>query len=277
MKVVLFCGGRGTRLGAGTDRPKPLTPVGTRPILWHIMRYYAHFGHTEFVVCLGFGGEAVKSYFRTQPGARSFVVRDSDGDVDEELSTTVVGDWSITFADTGLDTPIGERLRRVRPLLGDDDMFLATYGDCLTDAPMDLLVDRVRESDAVGSLLAVHPSESFHVLTAGMGGRLAAIQPAAEAGVRINGGYFVLRPSIFDYLGPGTDLVMDGCAQAAREGRFTSAEHDGFWAPLDTYKEWLTLEAMHQAAIRPWAVWESAERPPLRLVVDEEDVQVLSA
>jgi len=266
MKVVLFCGGLGMRMRSGTDAmPKPMMPIGSRPVLWHIMKYYAHFGHTEFILCLGYGATAVKDYFLEYKETHSndFVL--SNGCNDVELLSTDVSDWRVTFVDTGMDTAIGERLRRVRKHLGGDEMFLANYGDVLTDAPLDEMVDALAASDAVGSLLAVDPQDSFHVVKIDPDGNLEGIEPVADMEMRINGGYFVLRQGIFDYLDEGDDLVMNGCVRAAKDGRFRAVRYDGFWAPMDTLKERAQLEELHRSGRSPWALWERQQvrhRPP---------------
>jgi glucose-1-phosphate cytidylyltransferase len=257
VKVVLFCGGLGMRIRSGPESlPKPMTPIGSRPVLWHIMKYYAHFGHTEFILCLGYGANAVKDYFLDYQETHSndFVL--SKGCREVELLSTDVSEWRITFVDTGIETAIGERLRRVRRFLEDDDVFLANYGDVLTDAPMDRIVDDFLATDDVGSLLAVDPQDSFHVVRIDSDGRLRGIEPVADMEMRINGGYFVLRQDIFDYLEEGDDLVMDGCVRAARDGRFRAVRYDGFWAPMDTLKERAQLERLNVSGHPPWAVWE---------------------
>src|SRR4029450_3063560 len=165
----------------------------------------------------------------------------------------------ITFADTGFETPIGERLRRVRDYLGGDELFLANYGDVLTNAPMNDLIDDFSQTDAVGSLLAVPPQDSVTVVRIDGDSRLTGIEPVTEMDMRINGGYFILRSEIFDYLQPGDDLVTDTFTRAARVGRFRAVRFDGFWAPMDTLKERAALEAMHRTGNRPWALWESSQ------------------
>ena len=258
MKVVLFCGGLGMRMRSD-DRslPKPMTPIGSRPVLWHIMRYYAHFGHTEFVLCLGFGAQAVKDYFLEyrETASNDFVM--FKGGEHVELLSTDISDWTITFIDTGLDTAIGERLRRVRPYLENDEVFLANYGDVLTDAPLNDQIDEFLGTDAVAQFIAVPPQDSFHVVRVGAAGQVDGIEPVADMDMRINGGYFVLRQGIFDYLEPGDDLVMDGCVRAAEDGRLRAAKYDGFWAPMDTLKERAVLEKLHQEGLSPWALWRS--------------------
>ncbi|MFC8597468.1 sugar phosphate nucleotidyltransferase [Isoptericola sp. NPDC057191] len=267
MKVVLFCGGLGMRMRSGPDSlPKPMTPIGSRPVLWHIMKYYAHFGHTEFILCLGYGASAVKDYFLDyrETHSNDFVLTQggTKGGAEVELLSSDISDWRITFVDTGADTAIGERLRRVRRYLGDDEVFLANYGDVLTDAPMDRIVEDFVATDAVGSLLAVDPQDSFHVVKIDADGMLQGIEPVADMEMRINGGYFVLRQGIFDYLDEGDDLVMDGCVRAARDGRFRAVRFDGFWAPMDTLKERNALEELYRTGRCPWAVWRD-DRPAL--------------
>lgn len=256
MKVVLFCGGHGLRMRSGPDSlPKPMTSIGARPVLWHIMRYYAHFGHNDFILCLGYGSNVVKDYFLNYQEIHSndFVLRKGGQNI--ELLSSDISEWNITFVDTGIDTAIGERLRRVRPYLEDDEVFLANYGDVLTDAPINDLISEFLKTDAVGSLLAVNPQDSFHVVQIADDGRLTRLEAVASMDFRINGGYFILRQGIFDYLEEGDDLVMNGCVRAAAEGRFRAVPYDGFWAPMDTLKERAALEQLHASGADPWALW----------------------
>jgi glucose-1-phosphate cytidylyltransferase len=277
MKVVLFCGGLGMRMRSGMDAPlpKPMMPIGSRPVLWHIMRYYAHFGHNEFILCLGFGAHSVKDYFLDyhETHSNDFVLSNAGRKI--ELLSSDISDWRITFVDTGIDTPIGERLRRVREHLGDDDVFLANYGDVLTDAPMNDLIDEFIETDAIGSMLAVAPQDSFHVVRITGDGCLTGIEPVAKMDMRINGGYFILRQEIFNFLNEGDDLVVNGFTRAARTGRFRAVRFDGFWAPMDTLKERMALEEMHRSGNRPWAVWEEKhESWRIMPVVEQPEVSL---
>ncbi len=256
MKVVLFCGGLGMRMRADDQSaPKPMVPIGDRPVLWHVMRYYAHFGHTEFILCLGYGARAVKDYFLhyDETASNDFVL--SDGGTRVELLGSDIADWRITFVDTGLETAIGERLRRVRTHLGDDDLFLANYGDVLTDAPLDDMVATVEQTELAGTMLAVTAPGSSHVVGIGPDSRVSGFTPVTELDIRINGGYFVLRQEIFDYLDEGDDLVMNGCVRAAEKGRMHAYRYDGFWAPMDTLKERSMLEAQYQSGDAPWMPW----------------------
>jgi glucose-1-phosphate cytidylyltransferase len=258
MKVVLFCGGLGMRMRADNQSlPKPMMPIGSRPVLWHVMRYYAHFGHTEFILCLGYGAEAVKDYFLNyrETASNDFVI--TKGGQHVEMLSTDISDWTISFIDTGMDTAIGERLRRVRPYLEGDELFLANYGDVLTDAPMNDLVEEFADSGAVAQFIAVKPQDSFHVVDFDESGNVAGLTPVGDLDMCINGGYFVLRQGIFDYLEEGDDLVADGCGRAARDGLVRAARYDGFWAPMDTLKERTALEDMYRRGVSPWALWRA--------------------
>ena len=155
--------------------------------------------------------------------------------------------------------------------LENDEVFLANYGDVLTDAPLNDQIEDFLDTDAVAQFLAVPPQDSFHVIKIGAAGLVDCIQPVAEMDMRINGGYFVLRQGIFDYLEQGDDLVMDGCVRAANAGRLRAAEYDGFWAPMDTLKERTTLEKLHQAGLSPWALWRDGPPADYRVapVVDQ--------
>lgn len=259
MKVVLFCGGLGMRMrnGEHDDVPKPMQLVGPRPLLWHVMRYYAHFGHTEFVLCLGYGERHIKDFFLNYSEAESndFVLR--NGKV--ELRSTDIADWTIHFVQTGIASPIGERLRRVREHLDGDEVFLANYADVLTDAPLDTMVDRLVDSDAAASLLVVPPQGSFHCVELGEGSRVGRIVSANQLPLWENGGYFVLRQEIFDHLPPGSDLVVDACGALSKQNRLLAYQHRGYWQPADTVKERAALDAAYANGDRPWMLWEKPE------------------
>lgn len=256
MKVVLFCGGQGTRLREYSDAvPKPMVPVGYRPILWHIMKYYAHFGHTDFILALGYKAEVIKNFFLTYNEAFSNDFVMSGGGRDISLMSSDIDDWKITFVDTGLNANIGQRLAAVRPYLGDDEVFLANYADGLTDLDLGAYVDDFVAGDCVAKFLAVRPPLSYHLVDS-TDGRVDALHPIAGADVWINGGYFVLRSSIFDYFEPGEDLVMGPFMKLTKEGRLAALHYSGFWAPMDTFKEKQRLDDLIEAGNPPWALWE---------------------
>jgi glucose-1-phosphate cytidylyltransferase len=250
MKVVIFCGGLGVRMGEATQRiPKPMIPVGTQPILWHIMKWYASWGHTEFVLCLGYRQEIVKEYFLNYSEAVSndFVLAGKE----VQLLSSDMDDWRITFLDTGVEAAIGDRLRAAMPHVGDDDVFLATYGDGLTDAPLEDMIATLHATGSIGLFLSVKPRLSYHVVEASDDGVVRSIQPMAAADVRINGGYFVFRREIFDHIGAGDELI-DVAARLAERGEFTAYRWDGFWAPMDTIKDKQDLDALVATGHVPW-------------------------
>jgi glucose-1-phosphate cytidylyltransferase len=265
MKVVLFCGGLGLRMRSGTDSaPKPMMTIGDRPVLWHVMRYYAHFGHTEFILCLGYGAPSVKNYFLNYEETQSNDFVMGKGGRDVQLLGSDIDDWRITFVDTGMETSIGERLRRVRPYLEGDEVFLANYGDVLTDAPMDRIVSDFCAGDAVASLLAVRPQASFHTVTFTPDSRITEIRPVTDLPLWTNGGYFVLRQEVFDVLAQDEDLVGDAFPRLAATGQLIAVPHHGFWAPMDTLKERSQLEELHRTGESPWELW-SNDRAASRL------------
>jgi glucose-1-phosphate cytidylyltransferase len=269
MKVVLFCGGLGMRMRDGTSNaPKPMAMVGERPLLWHVMRYYAHFGHTEFVLCLGYGASVVKDFFLTYDETRSndFVIENGARDV--ELFSTDISDWRITLVDTGLNSPIGERLRRVRRFVDGDEMFMANYADVLTDVPLPDMIERFEASDAVASLLAVPPQSSHHVVDIGDNGLITQVTPMRDLRQWENGGYFLLRPEIFDSLNEGEDLVEDAIMRRlVPQSKVLAYPYKGYWSPADTVKERAQLEEMYHRGHCPWMIWDpersGTPKPPV--------------
>lgn len=257
MKVVLFCGGKGLRMQEASRRiPKPMIRIGDRPVLWHVMKYYAHFGHTEFILCLGHKSEVIKDYFLTYNEAYSndFVL--SHGGRQVELLGEDIADWKISFVHTGYSASVGERLAKVRAHIGDDPYFLANYGDVVTDAPLDRLIADVTARGVMAGFLSVSPSYSFHSIDADESGIVRAVQDVTQANIRINGGHFVLRRELFDHMQPGDELVTDTFGRLIPEGEVMAWRHDGFWAPMDTLKEQQELEAMVEAGGGPWRLWE---------------------
>ncbi|MEZ6120066.1 MAG: hypothetical protein R3C28_26335 [Pirellulaceae bacterium] len=207
MKVVLFCGGLGLRIRDSNDTPKPMVKIGYRPILWHLMKYYSHFGHTDFILCLGYKGDVIKDYFLnySEFGSNDFVME--NGGRDFTLLNSDMADWRITFVDTGINANIGQRLRQVREYLEDDETFLANYSDNLTDFPLPRLIAQLNGSDAVAAFLAVKPQQSFHVVKVNANSHVDSIDEIGNSGLLINGGFFVFRNEIFNYLHDGEDLV----------------------------------------------------------------------
>ena len=262
MKVVLFCGGLGMRMRDGAaNLPKPMVPVGERPLLWHVMRYYAYFGHKDFILCLGYGASAIKDFFLNYDETRSndFVMEGSARKV--TLFRTDISDWRITFVDTGLNSSIGERLRRVRGYAEGDGVFMANYADVLTDAPLPDIIDRFRATDAVASLVAVPSQSSHHALDIDDGGRVTKVTPMNGLPHWENGGFFVFRDGIFDELRPGEDLVGDALPRLVARDQVMAYRHTGFWCPADTLKERSLLEERYQRGDCPWMLWDPSRCP----------------
>lgn len=257
MKVVLFCGGQGLRMREDADDrlPKPMVRIGNRPLLWHVMRYYAHFGHTEFVLCLGYGGAVIKDYFLhyDETVSNDFVLDGRDRSV--RLLSSDLTDWRITFVDTGWNSCVGERLLRVREHLGGDEVFLANYGDVLCDAHLPSVIEGTLARGAAAGLLAVRPEASFHTVDVGDDDRVRGLRAAADIDVWVNGGFFVLTQEVFSHLWYGVDLVDGAFPKLVAEDTLYAHRHDGFWAPTDTVKDRLRLEGLYHAGVRPWMVW----------------------
>jgi len=262
VKVVLFCGGQGLRLRESADGiPKPMVAVGSRPILWHVMRFYSHFGHKDFVLCLGYRGDVIKDYFLhyNEAVSNDFVL--SDGGRSLEFLSTDIQDWRITFADTGLAAPVGQRLRAVREHLDRDELFLANYGDTLTAAPLNDLIDDFQRRGKIAAFLCVRPSYTFHVVTLGDGGLVDTIQDVRESDTWINGGYFIFRREVFDYLDANDDLVDGVFRRLIAAEQLIGYQYQGFWAPMDTLKDKQELENLYETGRPPWGVWIGGEEP----------------
>jgi glucose-1-phosphate cytidylyltransferase len=257
VKVVLFCGGLGTRLREHSDTiPKPLVTVGYRPIVWHLMRYYAHYGHNDFILCLGYRGDMVRDYFLHYDEAMTndFTLHAKDRRV--ELHTRDLDDWKITFVDTGLHSNIGQRLLKVREYLANDDVFLANYADGLSDLPLDRQIAEFSERKAVAAFAAVRSTQSFHAVHADRDGIVTAMGAMPEQPLWMNGGFFVLRREIFDYVEEGDELVEKPFARLIAEGKLWSFRWDGFWHAMDTFKDKINLDRMEARGDCPWMRWQ---------------------
>lgn len=261
MKVVLFAGGQGIRIREYSEKvPKPMVPVGYRPILWHNMKYYAHFGHTDFILCLGHQADVIKQYFLRYDECISndFVL--DGGDRGVQLMSSDIHDWRITFADTGLHANIGQRLMAVRQYVGSDEMFLANYGDVLSNAPLNEFIEEFRSSGHIAAFLSVRPSYSFHIVATTADGRVQDIEPVAESDIWLNGGFFIFRREIFDYIYPGDELVEEPFRRLIADGRLMTFRYGGFWAPMDTIKDQQSLEDLFNSGRPPWALWSPGSR-----------------
>lgn len=261
MKVVLFCGGLGMRLREYAENvPKPMVPIGYRPILWHLMKYYAYYGHREFILCLGHGGHMIREYLHRVNGGASIDPISPGNGRSIELHGRDREDWKITCVDTGLDTNIGQRLRSVQSYLGKDEVFLANYADGLSDLPLNSYMDFFRSHDAIGAFACVRPPQSFHVVTVNGDDTVRSMQPALESDLWINGGFFILRREIFDYLHGREDLVDGAFRARGVRHRLLAYRYPGFWACMDTYKEYQQLQSLYERGDAPWTVWRQSLR-----------------
>ena len=261
MKVVLFCGGAGMRLrGYVDDVPKPMVQIGTRPILWHLMKYYAHFGHKDFIICLGHKGNVIKDYFLHYDEAVSNDFVWSQGGKKIQFLNRDIDDWTITFVETGANATIGERLRAVEPHVAGEEMFLANYGDGLSDLQLPLMIDAFRQSQAVASLLLVQPTASFDIVKLTPDGSVDGISPLSRSDIWINGGFFVLRDKIFQYMNPGDELVREPFQRLIDRQALLAYKCTSFWQCMDTFKDKQHLEELNQGAA-PWKVWQRAGSP----------------
>ena len=263
MKVVLFCGGLGMRLRDYSETiPKPMVNIGYRPILWHVMKYYARFGHKDFILCLGHRADSVKNYFLNynECASNDFVL--SWGGKKLELYNSDIQDWRITFADTGIDSNIGQRLKAVEKYLEGEDEFLANYSDGLTDLPLPEQIEHFRKNGKIASFLAVRPNLSYHLvsLEEGNGNLVSGIHAINNGSVRINGGFFLFKHKIFDYIREKEELVNGPFERLIKEGQLIGYPYDGFWASMDTFKDKQELENLWGSGTAPWEVWKAGRK-----------------
>ena len=257
MKVVLFCGGLGTRLREHSDTiPKPLVNIGYRPILWHLMRYYAHHGHKDFILCLGYRGDMIREFFLSYNECLSNDFVMSEGGKKVELLKRDIDDWRITFVDTGLHANIGQRMLRVKQHLRGEEAFLANYADGLTDLPLDEHIEHFRRSQSVASFLAVRTSQSFHCVHSDDGGTVTSFGQLTGSEFWINAGFFCFRNDIFDHVEEGDELVEKPFQRLIERKLLSVNRYSGFWQQMDTFKEKITYDRMEARGNCPWMVWQ---------------------
>jgi glucose-1-phosphate cytidylyltransferase len=258
MKVVLFCGGLGLRIRDSENIPKPLVEIGYRPVLWHVMKYYAHFGHKDFILCLGYGADTIKKYFLnySECVSNDFVL--SCGGKRVELLSSDTDEWRITFVDTGIHANIGQRLKAVEHYLDGEEAFLANYSDGLTDLPLPQQLAQFHEQDKIASFLCVLPNLSYHTVAVDNESSLVSgIHAITNGTVRINGGYFAFKREIFDYIGDGEELVVEPFQRLIAEKQLLGYTYDGFWGGMDTFKDKQQLEALWSTGTAPWKIWQT--------------------
>ncbi|HUO80332.1 MAG TPA: sugar phosphate nucleotidyltransferase [Steroidobacteraceae bacterium] len=263
MKVVLFCGGLGTRLREHSDTiPKPLVNVGYRPVIWHLMRYYAHYGHKDFVLALGYRGDLIRDYFLSYNDCMSNDFVWSQGGKRVEVLGSDVAEWRITFVDTGLHSNIGQRLLRVRRFIDSEEVFLANYSDGLSDLPLDQHIATHRARNALASFLGVRPAQSFHSARCGPDGMVTSLGEIAGNDLWVNGGFFVFNQQVFDYIRDGEELVEQPFQRLVADRRLAMFPYKGFWQPLDTFKDKIALDRREARGDCPWMVWNRPQVAP---------------
>lgn len=257
MKVVILCGGYGSRIRDVADNiPKPMIPIGRYPIVWHIMKYYASYGHKEFVLCLGYKGQVIRDFFLNYEAHTldSTIMLGRGGQVQYHANHDAA-DWRVTLADTGQDALTGARVRKIQQYIGDDEQFMLTYGDGVGDVDLDELLAFHRAHGRILTVTGVHPPGRFGELRAGADGVVTEFneKPQATAG-RISGGFFVCRREIFEYLDPQEDLMLEQepMSRLVADRQMCLFEHDGFWQPMDTSREYQLLNAIYAAGNAPW-------------------------
>jgi len=256
VKVVLFCGGLGTRLREHSDTiPKPLVNIGYRPILWHLMRYYAHFGHKDFILALGYRGDMIRDYFLSYNEAMTndFVL--SEGGKNIDLLSRDIYDWRITFVDTGLHSNLGQRLLRLRGYLHGEEEFLANYADGLSDLPLDEHIADFRRRKVIASVVAVRTSQTYHLIQSDEHGIVTGFGHMSKSEFWVNGGFFCLRREIFDYIEEGDELVEKPFLRLTEQRQLAVYRHRGYWSAMDTFKDKIAFDRMEARGDCPWMVW----------------------
>jgi glucose-1-phosphate cytidylyltransferase len=239
--------------------PKPMVNIGYRPILWHVMKYYAHYGHKDFILCLGHRADAVKNYFLnySECASNDFVL--SGGGKHLELLNSDIHDWRITFVDTGINANIGQRLKAVEKHLEGEKEFLANYSDGLTDLPLPQQLNHFHQQGKIASFLCVRPNLSYHLvsLKEGTAHLVSDIHAINNGSVRINGGFFIFSSRIFDYIRVKEELVGEPFQRLVQEEQLIGYPYDGFWASMDTFKDKQQLESLCTGGVAPWEVWKT--------------------
>jgi glucose-1-phosphate cytidylyltransferase len=219
------------------------------------MKYYAHYGHREFILCLGYGADPIMRYFLEYDERRMNDFVYTEGGRSIELYNTDIQDWTITFVDTGLASNVGERLRRVQKFLGDDEEFLVNYADGLSDLDLDAYVDAFRQSGKIARFLTGPAPLTFHNVRTDDDGRVVEIENISQTNLRVNAGFFAFRRDIFDYMRQDEELVVEPFARLIEAGELIAEPYDGYWQPMDTFKDKNLLDEVVAAGVAPWQVW----------------------
>lgn len=260
MKVVLFCGGLGMRLREYSETiPKPMVRIGNHPILWYLMKYYASYGHTDFIICLGYRGEVIKQFFLNYSEYMSNDFTMSNGGLEKHIYHTDIHDWTITFAETGQHANIGQRLKTVERYLEGEEVFMANYADGLTDLPLDRYLEFFRSQDKTASFVAVRPRHTFHIVEMDPQAQVTNVQHV-EKSVWINGGFFIFKREILDQIHNGEELVDEPFRRLIGRRQLLGYQYDGFWECMDTFKDKQSFDEMYERGYTPWVVWDKSRK-----------------
>ena len=255
MKVVIFCGGQGTRLREETEyRPKPMVEIGGRPILWHIMKGYAACGFNEFVLCLGYKQEYIRQFFLNYEFMNNDFTIHLNSKEEPRQHGQHAEDWTVTLVDTGFDTPKGARLRKVRRYIGQET-FMVTYGDGVADVDLKALLAWHRKKGKIATFTGVHPVSRFATVNVDRRGRVSGWKEKRKIEEYVNAGFFVFEPSVFNYLGKNEELEEGPMEALTRKGQVSMYPHEGFWQCMDTYRDHQLLEAIWKKGEAPWKTW----------------------
>lgn len=257
-KVVILCGGEGTRLREETEyKPKPMVTVGGMPILWHIMKYYSHFGFNEFVLCLGYRGDMIKQFFLMHElMSNDVTIQLGRREMDVVHKNKNLDDWTITFAETGIKAQTGTRIKRAEKYIGSD-WFLSTYGDGLSDTNLHEEIEFHKRHGLTGTIAAVHPHSKFGLIEAEASGIINRFTEKPVLYDYVNGGFHVFQKEIFDFMSSDDNCILevDVFSKLVEKRKLAMFKHDGFWHAMDTYKDYLELNGMWDEGVRPWKIW----------------------
>lgn len=259
MKVVILCGGLGTRLREETEfRPKPLVEIGGRPILWHIMKIYGHYGFNDFILCLGYRGNMIKEHFLNYESMNNdFTIALGSPRTVEYHGAHTEQNFRVTLAETGLEAMTGSRIARVRRYIGDDDTFLVTYGDGVSDVDIKKLVHFHRLHGKLATVTTMRPTSRFGVLHSDEAGRVISFAEKPQLDGWVSAGFFVFRRRVFDYLSEDADCVLERepMERLVKDGELVAYQHEGFFYSMDTYREFKLLNDLWDTGRAPWKIW----------------------
>jgi glucose-1-phosphate cytidylyltransferase len=256
LKAVILAGGLGTRLREETEfRPKPMVEIGGKPILWHIMKFYSHYGIRDFVICVGYRGNDIKEYFLNYEAlSNDFTIHLGGKTAVEFHGKHCESEWTVTVVDTGLGTNTGGRVKQIEPFI-DDDEFLVTYGDGLADIDLDALIRTHRQHGRIATVTTVQPTIRFGILEVAPDGTVMSFREKPKSEDWVSAGFFVFSRRVFDYLNGDVVLEQEPLRLLTKDGQLMAYRHYGFWQPMDTYREFLLLEDLWDHGGRPWQVW----------------------